>query len=247
MALPEIKKRIFLDGSWTAREEEAGYFKREFCKVVSYPNVSANKRVRAWDLSAVKPSSASPDPDWTRGTLVSKDKVGYYTVEDIQSLRDRPHEVEKLIYKTASEDPEGTIVVLPVDPGQAGIAYANVVKVKLAEMGISCKLVKTNKSKLTRFLPVASISEAGFLNFVRADWNDEAFTELENFNGDKNNGHDDIADTLSDAILALNQSYNLPDFSITNIGTVATPSFTGYNSNSIIPTQSFQSLPSFSF
>jgi len=247
MALPEIKKRIFLDGSWTAREEEAGYFKREFCKIVSYPNMVANKRVRAWDLSAVKPSSASPDPDWTRGTLVSKDRAGQYTVEDIQSLRDRPHEVEKLIYRTAKEDPEGTIQVLPVDPGQAGIAYANVIKVKLAEMGIVCKLVKTNKSKLTRFLPFASIAEAGLVSFVRAEWNDEAFTELENFNGAKNNGKDDIADTLSDAVLSLNSSTQLPDFTLSSIDTSSSaPLFQGYNFSQA-PAQQFQSLPSFKF
>ena len=245
-AMPEIKRRIFLDGSWTAREEEAGYFKREFCKVVPHPNLRAVKRVRAWDLASLPVSSASPSPDWTRGTLVSKDKQGFYTVEDIQSLRDRPHEVEKLIYRTAEEDPPGTIYVLPVDPGQAGIAYANVIKVKLAEMGIMCRLVKTNKSKLTRFLPFSSLAEAGFIQFVKADWLEEAFTELENFNGEKNNGKDDICDTVSDAILVLNQDVALPSFSLPSVITPQQPSFQGFN-NSNINLQTFQSIPSFKF
>jgi len=246
-SLPEIKRRIFLDGSWTAREEEAGYFSRSFCTVVPYPNVLATKRVRAWDMSAVKPSSASPNPDWTRGTLVSKDKSSIYTVEDIKSLRDRPHEVEKLIYNTAKNDPEGTIQVIPIDPGQAGIAYATSIKIKLSEMGIVCKLVKTNKSKLTRFLPFSAIAEAGLVHFVKAEWLEEAFDELENFNGEKNNGKDDICDTLSDAVLVLNQGTELPDFSMQGLGTssLSTPVL-NFNS-STTPMQSFQSLPTFNF
>jgi predicted phage terminase large subunit-like protein len=216
MALPEIKRRIFLDGSWTAREEEAGYFRREFCKIVPYPNINAKKRVRAWDMSAVKPSSASPDPDWTRGVLMSKDQNGIYTVEDIKSLRDRPHEVEQLIYRTAVDEPN-VVQVIAIDPGQAGIAYSNSIKIKLAELGIICKLVKTNKSKLTRFLPFSAISEGGFVHFVKAEWLDECLTELENFNGEKNNGHDDICDCISDAVLVLNQSIELPSFALPDL------------------------------
>lgn len=218
MALPEVKKRIFLDGSWTAREQESGFFKREFCKIVPYPNAIANRRVRSWDLSAVKPSTASPDPDWTRGVLMSKDKNNTYTVEDVKSLRDRPYEVERLIYRTALEDPEGTIVTIPIDPGQAGIAYSNSIKLKLSEMGVICRLVRTNKSKLTRFLPFSAISEAGLVNFVKSEWLDEMLIELENFNGDKNNGHDDLADCVSDCILTLNQNVlELPQFTLPDL------------------------------
>lgn len=242
-AMTEVRKRIYLDGSWTAREEESGYFKRTFCKIVPFPNVLANRRVRSWDLSSTKPSTASPDPDWTRGTLVSKDKSGIYTVEDIQSLRDRPHEVEMLIYRTAIEDPAGTIVSIPVDPGQAGIAYASSIKVKLSEMGITCKLVKVNKSKLTRFLPFSAISEAGYVQFVKSEWIEEAFTELENFNGQRNNGHDDICDTLSDAVLVLNQgTYELPSLNLPDLSGSSTPSF---NFGSTQQSQDSFSIPTF--
>jgi predicted phage terminase large subunit-like protein len=243
-ALPDIKRRIFLDGSWTSREEESGYFKREFCTIVPYPNVLAGKRVRAWDFSAVKPSSASPDPDWTRGTLISKDKNSLYTVEDIKSLRDRPHEVEKLLFRTAKEDTDGTVQVIACDPGAAGIAYSNGLKMRLSEMGIICRVVKTNKSKLTRFLPVSAIAQAGFLQFVNADWTEEALIELENFNGEKNNGHDDIVDTISDGVLALNQGLEIPDFSLASVHHEASTIHQGYHSTSP-QSQAFQSLPSF--
>lgn len=238
-SLSEVKRRIYLDGSWTAREEESGYFKREFCKTILFPSPHPHMRVRSWDLAATLPSTASPDPDWTRGVLMSKDREGIYTIEDIQSLRDRPHAVEKLVLETAQNDPPNTLVVIPCDPGQAGIAYSNGLKVKLAELGIPCKIVKANKSKLLRFKPFSSLSEAGVVRFVKAEWLDEAYEELENFNGAKNNGHDDICDAISDAVFALNTRTEIPDFSL--------PDLTGTNpfSGLIQQNQTFQSLPSF--
>lgn len=223
-SLPEIKRRIYLDGSWTSREEEAGYFKRAFCKIVPYPNPLATRRARVWDMSATKPSTATPDPDWTRGGLFSKDKNSFYCVEDVQSMRDRPHEVEQLIYRTARADPPGTIVAIPVDPGQAGIAYANSIKLKLSEMGIVCRLVRTNKSKLTRFLPFSAISEAGHVSFVKGEWLEEMLDELERFDGTRNCGHDDFADICSDAVLVLNQGVEIPEFSLPDLSSA--PAFT---------------------
>jgi predicted phage terminase large subunit-like protein len=216
-ALPEIKRRIFLDGSWTAREEEAGYFNRIWSKIVPFPNALAVRRTRCWDLASTPVSSARPSPDWTRGVLVSKDKLGYYTVEDVQSLRDRPHEVEQLIYRTARADPIGTIQHIPVDPGAAGIGYANTIKKNLAEMGIPCRVTRVSKSKLQRFLPFSAIAEAGYVQFVKSEWLETAFDELENFNGERNNGFDDICDCCSDAMVVLNQGAVLPMFTLPNL------------------------------
>lgn len=239
-SLSEIKRRIMLDGSWTAREEEAGYFKREFCSTILFPPDKPIRRVRSWDMAATLPSSATPDPDWTRGVLVSKDRDNYYNIEDIKSVRDRPHVVEKLILDTARTDPEGTIVIIPCDPGQAGIAYSNGLKVRLAEIGVSCKIVKTNRSKLMRFKPFSSLAEAGVVRFVKASWNDEAYIELENFNGERNNGHDDICDAISDAVFALNTGSNLPE-------DMTFPDLTGSNPFAGVTSsiQTFQSLPEF--
>ncbi len=242
-ALPEIRRRIYLDGSWTAREEEAGYFKREWCNVVPFPNPDKCRRVRAWDSSATPTSSASPDPDWTRGTLISKDTNSIYTVEDIKSLRDRPHVVEQLIYNTAKEDGSNVTVVIECDPGAAGIAYANQIKSKLAEMGFYCKVIKSQKSKLTRFLPVSALAEAGRIQYCRAPWNEEFLVELENFNGEKNGFHDDICDTMSTGIAALNQGVEIPIMSLPNLTSTGNSMTSFHNSYSQGKT-SF-SLPTF--
>ena len=219
LSMTPVKKRIYYDGSWEAQLEEESLVKREWIEMVDFPNGRANKRVRAWDLAVTPVSPLRRDPDFTRGTLVSKDKEGYYTVEDIVSLRDRPHKVEELIYQTAKSDPEGTIQVIPVDPGAAGMAYAQTIKTKLAELGVYCRLDNTKKSKLLRFMPVSSLSQSGWVKMVTADWNDEALEELERFNGEKNNGHDDICDTLSTAVAALNKGFmELPNISLPSFG-----------------------------
>ena len=217
LALPPIKKKIFLDGSWFCREEEAGYYKRHFSELVEFPPYKPVGRCRSWDTSATPVSSASPDPDYTRGVLMSKDIKGYYTIEDIVSLRDRPHKTEELILHHAKYDPLGTYVVLNIDPGSAGLAYVDSLRKKIAELGVYCKVIRSNKNKLQRFLPFSAIAESGYSRVVKADWNDTWFEEAERFNGQKHNGHDDICDCVSLAVEALNQGMQLPEFSLPDL------------------------------
>ena len=96
-------------------------------------------------------------------------------------------------------------------------------------MGFYCKIIKSQKSKLTRFLPVSALAGAGMIHFVRADWTEEAFIELEEFTGSKHGGHDDICDTLSSGIAALNRGVEIPIMSLPNLSSPGTslPSFNG--------------------
>jgi len=164
---------------------------------------------------------------------------GVYTVEDVVSLRDRPHVVEQLIISTALADQEmfGHVeVAYPVDPGQAGIARANDMKRILAEKGITCRLVRPHKAKRVRFTPFSAIAEAGFTQVVKADWNEEWFTELEEFTGLKSGERDDLVDATADCVYALNQgiqlptAFSLPDLSkpTSNIGIFNEGIPTGY-------------------
>lgn len=212
LALPPIKKKIFLDGSWFCREEEAGYYKRHFSEIIQVAPYKPLARCRSWDTASSPVSSATPDPDWTRGVLMSKDKDGYITLEDVASLRDRPHKVEELILEYAKYDPPGTFVALNVDPGSAGLAYVDHLRKRIAELGVYCKVIRSNKNKLQRFLPFSAIAEAGYTRVVEADWNEEWFEEAERFNGKKNNGHDDLCDCVSLGVEALNTAKQLPTF-----------------------------------
>ncbi len=222
LALPDIKKRIFYDGSWTAREEEAGLFRRSWVTMVDTPNLKTQKRVLAFDQASTPVSSASPNPDWTRGVVMSKDKLGIYTIEHMVSIRDRPHVVQQLIFDTAREFPNVT-VSLAVDPGSSGVAYAQSLRKELVEMGIHCVLVRANKSKRTRFLPFSAISEAGFVNVVQADWNEVMFNEMEEFSGLRSGERDDICDAVSDCVFVLNRETVLPEMQLPDYSGSSSP------------------------
>ena len=246
-ALPDIKRRIYLDGSWTARETEVGLYLRSMSKIVEHPNMRTKRRVRSYDLASQPVSSQSPAPDWSRGLLVSKDASGVYTVEDLVSKRDRPHIIEQMIIETAKKDLEqfGEVMVsYPVDPGQAGIARANDMKRRLAEIGVTCRLVRPSKSKRIRFLPFSAVAEAGFVNVVRADWNEEFFDELEEFSGLKPKERDDICDCCSDAILVLNQELSIPDFTLPSLNLGSPSGISELSSGLSIPTSGL-SIPSY--
>lgn len=213
MSLPRVEMERLLLGSWFARSEAAGLWKREWCSIVDYPNARAHQRVRAWDFAFSKPSEQNPNPDWTRGVLISKDKSKVYTVEDVVSLRDRVHKVEELIFATALQDGPEVVISIPQDPNAAAGAYAKDLQRKLAEMGFNCKLSKPVKSKVTRFAPFSSLSQAGFVQVVKAEWNKDFFDELENFDGGRDK-KDDQADCCSDCIYHLNRELVLPDFAL---------------------------------
>ena len=213
MQLPRVEMERLLEGSWFARPQNSGLFKREWCQVVKYPNGRAKKRVRSWDFAFTKPSEQNPNPDWTAGVLISKDDSKVYTVEDVVRIRERVHDVEKLIFETAIRDGRGVTISIPLDPAAAAGAYAKDLQRKLADMGFSCRLVKPVKSKITRFAPFSSIAQAGFVQIVEAAWNKEFYDELERFDGDKHK-KDDQVDCCSDAILVLNRELDVPIFSI---------------------------------
>lgn len=220
LSLPEVEVKRLYYGSWFARPLASGAWKREWCPVVTSPNINAKQRVRAYDVAGSLPSPALTDPDWTRGVLVSREPTGVYTVEDLVSLRDRFFKVEELILSTAVTDPPGTTVVLPCDPNAQAGAWARGMQRKLGEMGINCRLVKPMKSKQMRFAPFSTVSQAGFVQIVHGDWYNEFCTELENFDPDNRRLHDDIVDSVSDAMYILANTTTIPTFTLPNLESI---------------------------
>ena len=222
MSLPRVEMERLLLGSWYARPEETGMFKREWVTMVDHPNGRARQRVRSWDIAMSKPSEAYPNPDWTRGVLLSKDASSVYTFEDMVSLRDRTHEVEMLIFETAVRDGQDVVISLPIDPNASAGAYAKDLQRRLGEMGFMCRLQKPVKSKITRFAPVSSVAQAGFVQVVKGDWNKAFFDELEIFDGDKKK-KDDIVDACSDGFFLLNKEIVIPEMALTDYSGASSP------------------------
>jgi len=223
-ALPRVEMERLLLGSWHARESASGYFKRDWVTLVDYPSVHATKRVRSWDLASSLPSEVRPSPDATAGVLMSRDRSGVVTVEDVRLMRNRIHEVEKLIFETAYNDTPDVTITIPLDPGATAGAYCRDLARRLSEQGFYVKLIRPEKGKLQRFLPFASAAEAKFVNVLRADWNEGFFIELENMDFTAKY-HDDQADACSDGYYQLNRSIEIPNFTLPDLSSPAAFSF----------------------
>jgi predicted phage terminase large subunit-like protein len=216
LAQPRVNQLRFLHGSWTARPEGASYFDRTWCEIVEYPPINAMACVRSWDLAASVPSESNPDPDWTAGVKMSRDRFGTYYIEHVERFRKLTDGVIKDLVKVAEIDGKNDCqVTIPRDSG-AGGKTANAFYIRtLAENFIAARSVvmSGHSGKIQRFLPFCSLAESGCVKIVRGAWNDDFLTELEYFTGSRNQ-KDDQVDATSDAFNTLSKQLQLPTFAV---------------------------------
>lgn len=198
LALDRVERERLLSGNWKIRPSAGLYFQRGWCEIVDVvPNDL--RIVRGWDLAST-PKTHSNNPDWTTGTKMGRGSDGTYYVLDHVWGQLGPSDVERLILNTASDDGRSVQIGIPQDPGQAGKAQvASFVKM-LAGYNVRSKPVTGDK--VTRFAPFSAQAEAGNVKVLRGPWNRRWFSELENF-PPENDGHDDDADSTSEAFSAL--------------------------------------------
>lgn len=216
MALPRVQRLIMLEGSWFARPETLGYFKRQSVNMVKFPVTDPVKRVISFDVAFSEPSEAYPNPDYTAWVVMSKSKENRFTVESVGRMRKKVHDVEAKIFELAKTWGESTVITIPVDPNAQASAYARDLQRRLAEQGYVCKLCRPVKSKIVRFQPFAAACESGFVDVVEGDWNSEFFEELEWFIGDGKR-KDDQVDAVSDSFYTLNRTLLLPQFTLPDL------------------------------
>jgi predicted phage terminase large subunit-like protein len=216
LSQPRVNQLRFLHGSWTARAEGSGFFRREWVQIVDHPPVNPISRVRSWDLAASIPSESNPNPDWTVGVKMSRDKFGYYYIEDVNRFRKLADGVIREIINSAHSDgTDDCKVTIPKDPGAGGKASNSFQLRTLAEHGIAASSVQVSghTGKIARFNPFCTLAEAGVVRIVRADWNEAWLTELELFEGSRNQ-KDDQVDATADAFNTLSKQVLLPTFSV---------------------------------
>ena len=206
-------KEALLYGNWYVTKQQENYFRRAWCRLVQDVPTYGNS-ARAFDLAGSLKDEVNKDPDYSATALMTKTKEGRYTIEHVDHIRARFHTVEEWIFKFHETDPDDVTYIIPVDAGSAGKAYASSLQKRLAEKGRACRLYPmSNKSKLVRFRPMASVAQAGYIDVLNAPWNDFFFDEMEQFSGDGKT-HDDMLDAAVCAFWYLNQSRQLPSFSL---------------------------------
>jgi predicted phage terminase large subunit-like protein len=210
-----VSQLRYLYGSWTARAEGSGFYRREWTPIVEPHEVPRTgiARVRSWDMAASVVSETNRDPDWTAGVKLFRDKFGYYYVEHVNRFRKLSDGVLQELIKTGHADglPPTCGVTIPKDPGAGGAAACRFFLSKLAENGIAAKAIPISghTGKIARFLPFAAMCEAGMVRVVRGDWNEDFFTELEYFEGNRDQ-KDDQVDAVADAFNTLSKQVMLP-------------------------------------
>jgi predicted phage terminase large subunit-like protein len=199
LALDRVERERLLGGNWKIRPSAGLYFQRGWCEVIDAAPAGLHT-VRGWDLAGT-PKTAENDPDWTCGTKIGKDSAGNFYILDHVYDRISPNGVERLVKNTTAADGRGVQVNLPQDPGQSGKAQVSTYSRLLAGYNVRSKPVTGDK--ITRFSGFSAQAEAGNVYVVRGRWNDRWFSELENFPPADGKGHDDDADSTSEAFNAI--------------------------------------------
>lgn len=218
LSQPRVNQLRYLHGSWTARPEGSGRFRRSWVEFVDHPPARVLGRRRSWDFAASVVSETNRDPDWTAGVKISRGADGYYYIEHVERFRKLSDGVIKTVVDVAKQDlttDKDIKVTVPKDPGAGGKAANSFYLRTLAENGIYAKSIPISghNGKLNRFLPFCTMAEAGWIRVVKGDWNEAWLTELELFEGERNQ-KDDQVDATSDGFNDLCKEVTLPTFAL---------------------------------
>lgn len=190
--------------NWFVQPEGSNYFERKWVTEIKKVPTRRVKWCRAWDKASTEPSDVTPQPDYTACMKMGKDAEGnYYLVGDYHptcydeklgvggKFRKRPGERDNIILNQALYDGKEVIVIMPQDPGSAGVTEYRESAKKFVAEGIICRKdpMPPQNSKLTRFTPFSAAAENGFIFVVTTTFHPKTleaiYKELESFSGEK--------------------------------------------------------------
>lgn len=152
--------------------------------------------VRKWDTAA-----SAGKGDFTAGVLMAGPcKEGRFYILDVVRGQWEPDEVNRVLLQTAQKDGARVKIIVPQNPGDAGVFQARMFIQHLAGYNVSAE--RETGSKEVRAEPFAAQVNAGNVVIVRAAWNGALVEEMRSF---PNGKHDDQIDAEAGAfnILAL--------------------------------------------
>lgn len=224
-ALNDVDRARLLDGNWFIMPRSVSYVHRDFFNKAEQIPVKA-VWCRAWDKASREydPNATGSNkwPDYTASVKLGKDSNGdLYIVGDYHNknrdritgiqgrFRERAGSRDNIITYQSQYDGRDCTVILPKDPGAAGIVEFQESQKKLTREGFAVKADPSvsTASKLNRFIPFCSEAENGTVYIVESSFEPktlEAFyKELETFDGERSSAsqgkHDDWCDSLSAA------------------------------------------------
>jgi len=160
------------------RPREGGLFQESYFEIIDAAPARVESRVRGWDLAGTSEAEAAvtgQDPAYSCGVLVSR-KRGILYVEHVFRKKISSNQLRLSMRNFASQDPKGTVVDFPQDPGQAGKAQAREIAGFL--IGYIVKFSLESGNKFTKLDPLAAQCEAGNVKLVKGNWNQAFIDEL---------------------------------------------------------------------
>ncbi len=174
LAQDPVTRRQLLHGDWLVRPAAGLYFQRKwFTELPCVPH-DVKVHIRRWDLAATENGG-----DWTVGVRMSMRPDGTTYIDDVVRCRHRPEGVRKKVLETAEADGVGVTIVLPQDPGQAGIDQCEFYAKLL--LGYDVRFERETGDKLTRARPFSAQCEAGNVFIIRGHWYEPFMQCLEAF------------------------------------------------------------------
>jgi predicted phage terminase large subunit-like protein len=185
-------------GNWLVRSSAGMVLPRRLFQIADGPPSRILRTVRTWDTAATAPNPDDPDPDWTRGVLVSLCADGQLWISDLQSLRDRPSLVFQIMRSTAEKDGKQTIIGLWVAVGASGKVENEVTGDVLAGFPYESERIGDDKIAYAKIW--APLLERGQVFVKRSTWTEALISECDGFPDAR---HDDIVDAISRAAMML--------------------------------------------
>lgn len=207
MAMSRVERARLLGGNWKVRAVSGDVFKRSEATMLEVAPTDIETVVRRWDLAASEPTEKRQSPDWTCGVKMGRRANGRYVILDVEFAQKRSAAVRALIRRVATQDGVDVKVIIPQDPGQAGVdqvtSYATLLD------GFDVEEERETGKKETRAEPFSAQWQANNVDVLRGPWNDEFFSQLEGFPDPQ--VHDDAVDAATGAHKALHQPLSMSD------------------------------------
>jgi len=169
-------------GQWQQRPaaRAGNLFKRHWFEghiIRAVPN-DVERWVRHWDLAATRKTrnTASSEPARTAGVKIGRRLDGRFVVADCKAEMEEGAAIRRVIKVTAQTDGKQVEISLPQDPGQAGKVQAQDYVKLLAGYIVHAK--PETGDKWSRAEPFAAQCEAGNVDLVEGEWNEEYIDEL---------------------------------------------------------------------
>lgn len=214
-ALDPIERRRLEEGDWWSTTLGT-MFERESIVIIDNSDIptvtSAARAVRFWDLAATEPSQATPNPDWTVGTLMLFDS-GIAYILDVKKIRAKGEKVEQFVAQTAYEDGIGVSIRMEQEPGSAGKALVDQYA-RYVVPGHDFQGIRSTGDKITRARPFSAAVANGNVRVVRGTWLSDWMDELSSF--PEACDHDDQVDSAVGAFTYLT-GLGLPQRKIVSI------------------------------